>query len=162
MSYTVIYMRQMMPTMLFLGLNDLQSRWLQIMNLDRVLMRILVFQLLTQIFGQYVFVVLLEMDLAGITLSSFISFSTSWLAMLSYQLYNPDIVGSLQVPISQSFKDWSSYLNMGLPVMGVTIFYMISAQFNLILAAQLGIAEIAAQAILIQFGCLSMQITAGV
>ena len=73
-----------MPTMLFLGLNDLQSRWLQIMNLDRVLMRILVFQLLTQIFGQYVFVVLLEMDLAGITLSSFISFSTSWLAMLSY------------------------------------------------------------------------------
>ena len=84
MSYTVIYMRQMMPTMLFLGLNDLQSRWLQIMNLDRVLMRILVFQLLTQIFGQYVFVVLLEMDLAGITLSSFISFSTSWLAMLSY------------------------------------------------------------------------------
>ena len=84
MSYTVIYMRQMMPTMLFLGLNDLQSRWLQIMNLDRVLMRILVFQILTQIFGQYVFVVLLEMDLAGITLSSFISFSTSWLAMLSY------------------------------------------------------------------------------
>ena len=50
----------------------------------------------------------------------------------------------MQVPISQSLNDWSAYLNLGLPVMGVTFFYMISAQFNLILAAQLGVAEIAA------------------
>ena len=105
-EYTVYFMINMLPAYLFIGLADLQKKWLLRMRIVHVPMYSNIMFVVIHIPLIYIFTFILEWDIFGICAANWISTFSVFAIMLLQTNAVSEIEDAVFYPDMESFRGW--------------------------------------------------------
>jgi MATE family multidrug resistance protein len=143
--YGANYLRVMIPAIILQGQNDLVRKWLIRLRITSIPLWSNIFMLTIHVPIAYLFVFTWEMDYLGAAYATIVSTTLTYFLLLVQLRCREDIQEALFWPSRESFRDWSTYLGIGVPIMIMMTVLFSTNEIIMAFAGMIGSIELATQ-----------------
>ena len=143
--YGASYLRVMIPAIILQGQIDLTRKWLIRLRVTSIPMWSNIFMLAIHVPIAWLFVFTWERDYLGAAYATITSTTLTYFFLLFQLNYREDIQEALFWPSAESFRDWSTYLQIGVPIMIMLTIMYSTGEIMMVFAGMIGSIELATQ-----------------